>query len=85
MEKCICGQHHIIKLKDKNHMIISIDLDKAFNNIQFLFSRTHRIQGQKDAMLVEVLVEVCELPLESVFKGRSLSFFVSSSFLLIRL
>ena len=29
--------HHINKLKDKNHMIISIDAEKAFNKIQHLF------------------------------------------------
>ena len=26
--------HHINKLKDKNHIIISIDAEKAFNKIQ---------------------------------------------------
>ena len=29
--------HHIKKLKDKNHMIISIDAEKAFNKIQHPF------------------------------------------------
>ena len=29
--------HHINKLKDKKHMIISIDAEKAFNKIQHLF------------------------------------------------
>ena len=29
--------HHINKMKDKNHMIISIDEEKAFNNIQNAF------------------------------------------------
>ena len=29
--------HHINKLKDKNHMIISIDAEKAFNKSQHLF------------------------------------------------
>ena len=29
--------YHINKLKDKNHMIISIDADKAFDKIQHLF------------------------------------------------
>ena len=29
--------HHINKLKDKNHMIISIDAEKAFDEIQHLF------------------------------------------------
>ena len=29
--------HHINKLKDKNHMIISIDAENAFDKIQHLF------------------------------------------------
>ena len=29
--------YHINKLKDKNHMIISIDVEKAFDKIQHLF------------------------------------------------
>ena len=30
--------HHINKLKDKNHMIISIDAEKAFEKIQHSFT-----------------------------------------------
>ena len=29
--------HHINKRKDKNHMILSIDAEKAFDNIQHPF------------------------------------------------
>ena len=29
--------HHINKLKDKNHMITSIDAEKAFDKIQYTF------------------------------------------------
>ena len=32
--KSINGIHHINKLKDKNHVIISIDAEKAFDKIQ---------------------------------------------------
>ena len=32
--KTISVIHHISKRKDKNHMILSIDADKAFDNIQ---------------------------------------------------
>ena len=35
--KSINVLHHINKLKDKNHMIISIDAEKAFDKIQHLF------------------------------------------------
>ena len=29
--------HHINKLKDKNHMIISVDAEKVYDKIQHLF------------------------------------------------
>ena len=35
--KSIITIHHINKLKDKNHMIISIDSGKAFQKIQHTF------------------------------------------------
>ena len=35
--KSINELHHINKLKDKNHMIISTDSGKAFDKIQHLF------------------------------------------------
>ena len=35
--KSINGIYHINKLKDKNHMIISIDAEKAFDKIQHPF------------------------------------------------
>ena len=31
--------HHINKLKDKNHMIISIDAEKTFDKIQYHFKK----------------------------------------------
>ena len=37
MCKSINVIHYINKLKDKNHMIISIDAEKAFDKIQHLF------------------------------------------------
>ena len=36
--------HHIYKLKDKNHMIISIDAEKAFNKIQHTFMIKNTLQ-----------------------------------------
>ena len=37
IHKSINVIHHINKLKDKNHMIISIDAEKAFDKIQHVF------------------------------------------------
>ena len=37
IHKSINVVHHINKLKDKNHMIISIDVEKAFDKIQHRF------------------------------------------------
>ena len=37
IHKSISMIHHINKLKNKNHMIISIDAEKAFNKIQHPF------------------------------------------------
>ena len=37
IHKSIKAKHHTNKLKDKNHMIISIDAEKAFDKIQHRF------------------------------------------------
>ena len=37
IHKSINVKHHINKLKDKNHMIISVDAEKAFDKIQHPF------------------------------------------------
>ena len=37
IHKSINVIHHINKLKDKNHMIISIDAEKAIDKIQYLW------------------------------------------------
>ena len=46
--KSINGIQHINKFKDKNHMIISIDAEKAFDKIQYPFTikkKTYRKQA----------------------------------------
>ena len=44
--------HHINKLKDKNHMIISIDAEKAFDKIQHPFMiKTLQKMGKEETYL----------------------------------
>ena len=40
IHKSINVIHHINKRKDKNHMIISIDAEKAFDKVQHPFMKT---------------------------------------------
>ena len=37
--------HHINKVKDKNHMIISLDAEKAFEKIQHQFMKTTSLEN----------------------------------------
>ena len=49
IRKSISVIYHINKLKDKNHMIISIDVEKAFQKIQYPFMiKLFRKQAQKE-------------------------------------
>ena len=45
IHKAINVIHHIKKLKDKNHMIISIDAEKDFDKIQYPFMITLQKAG----------------------------------------
>ena len=51
--------HHIYKLKDKNHMIISMGAEKAFDKIQHPFSYTLTMRKQKDKLRKQ-----CHSPLQ---------------------
>ena len=44
IHKSINGIHHINKLKDKKHMIFSIDAEKAFDKIQHPFMKKKTLQ-----------------------------------------
>ena len=52
IHKSINVIHHINKLKDKNHMIISIDVGKAFEKIQHTFIiKTLQKRGKEETYL----------------------------------
>jgi len=44
--KSISVIHHINKLKDKNHMVITIDAEKAFDKIQHPFMIKKKKKGK---------------------------------------
>ena len=57
--------HHINKLKDKNHMIISIDAEKAFDKIQHLFMSKTSKMGIEGTYL-NILKAMYEKPTENI-------------------
>ena len=56
------NQHHINKLKDKKHMIISVDAEKAFDKIQHRFMiKTLQKMGIEGTYL-NILKAICDKP-----------------------
>ena len=51
IQKSVNRIHHINKMKDKNHMFISIDAEKAFDKVQHLFMITRSKVGIEGAYL----------------------------------
>ena len=62
--------HHINKRKDKNHRILSIDTEKAFDKIQhsFLIKTLHnvRIEGS----YLNIIKAVCERPTVNIILNK---------------
>ena len=59
--------HHINKLKNKNHMIISIDAEKAFDKIQHLFMiKTLQKMGIEGTYL-NIIKAIYDKPTETLF------------------
>ena len=59
--------HHINKSKDKNHMIISIDAEKAFDNVQhpFLIKTLSKV-GTEGAFL-NIIKAIYERPTANIY------------------
>ena len=62
IHKSINVIHHINKLKNKNHMIISIDVEKAFHKIQHTFM----IKLSRGTSLVAQWLRIC-LPMKGTW------------------
>ena len=62
--------HHINKSKDKNHMIISIDAEKAFDKVQHPFMiKTLSKVGIEGAFL-NMIEAICERPTANIILNR---------------
>ena len=58
--------HHINKLKDKNHVIISIDAEKAFDKIQHLFMIKTLQQMGIEGTYLNIVKAVCDKPTANI-------------------
>ena len=67
--------HHINKLKDKNHMIISIDAEKAFDKIQCPFMiKTLQNVGIEGTYL-NIIKAIYDKPTTNIINGKKLKAF----------
>ena len=67
--------HHINKLKDKNHMIISRDVEKTFDKIQHPFTiKTLQKVGTEGAYL-NIVKAMCDKPTANIIlNGEKLKY-----------
>ena len=73
IRKSINVIHHINKLKDKNHMIISIDAEKAFDKILYAFvMKTLQKMGIKGTYLNIVKTMYCKPKINIILDGEKL-------------
>ena len=73
--KTINVTHHINKRKDKNHMILSIDAEKAFDKIQhpFLIKTLQKV-GIEGSYL-KIIKAICKRPNANILNGEKLRAF----------
>ena len=58
--------HHINKLKDKNHMIISIDAEKAFDKIQHAFMMKTLQKVGKEGTYLNIVKAIYDKPIADI-------------------
>ena len=68
--------HHINKLKDKNHMIISIDAEKAFDKIQHPFMIKTLQKAGIEGTYLSIIKAIYDKPTETIIlNGEKLKAF----------
>ena len=67
--------HHINKLKDKNHMIVSIDAEKGFDKIQHLFMNKTPPKMGIEGTYLNIVKAVYDKPTSNIIlSGEKLAF-----------
>ena len=64
--KSISVIHHINKLKDKNHMIFSIDAEKAFDKIQHPFMIKTLQKAGIERTYLNIIKDIYDKPTEAL-------------------
>ena len=68
--------HHINKLKDKNHMIISIDAEKAFDKIQHPFMIKTLQRAGIEGTYLNIIKTIYDRPIaNTILNGKKLKAF----------
>ena len=76
IRKSIRVVHHINKRKDKNHVIISIDAEKAFDKVQHPLMIKTLNKGGVEGAFLNIIKAICERPTANiVLNGQKLRAF----------
>ena len=68
--------HHLNKLKNKNHMIISVDAEKAFDKIQHLFTIKTLQNVEIEGTYLNIVKAIYDKPTANIIlKGKELKAF----------
>ena len=80
IHKSISVIHHINKLKNKNHMILSKDVEKAFDKIQHPFLIKTLQKGGIEGTYLNILKTIYDKPTANIiFNGEKLKEFLLRS------
>ena len=66
IHKSINVIHHINKLKEKNHMIISIDAGKAFYKVQHPFMIKTLQKAGTEGTYLNIIKAICDKPTANI-------------------
>ena len=66
--------HHINKRKDKNHMIISVDAEKAFDKVQHPFMIKTLNKVGSEGTYINIIKAICEKPTANIVHGEKQRF-----------